>query len=54
MYIAGSENSFSQRKRFFNEFFIPASGNELSVKWKRYSFILSSFEDFKIRVEQPF
>ena len=29
--IPGSENSFSQRKRFFNEFFSPASGNKFSV-----------------------
>ena len=29
--IPGSENSFSQGKGFFNEFFIPASGNKFSV-----------------------
>ena len=35
--IPGCENSFSGKwKRFFNEFFLSASGNQFSVKWKEY------------------
>ena len=52
--ISGNENNFSQGKRFFIEFFIPASGNEFSVQQKQYCFIQSSVEDFKIRRQRTF
>ena len=53
--IPSSENSFSIKwKCFFNEFFIPASGNEFSVQQKQYCFIQSSAEDFKICGQQHF
>ena len=39
---------------FFNEFFIPSSGNVFSVQWKQYSFIQRFAEAFEIRGQQLF
>ena len=39
----------SSGKVFLNEFFIPASRNGFSVRWKDYIFIQSNVEAFEIR-----